>query len=66
MEHSPELAMIEVATAHFQPSYARALTTRGNARRALGDYHKALGDLNRALELEPDNAVALCHRGATR
>ena len=36
---------------------------RGNAHFTLGDFHKALSDFDRAVEIKPENAIAIYNRG---
>ena len=53
----------------FKPSRAVTATTHineGNLRYAAGDYLAAIAAFNRAIQVEPNSAIAYCNRGAVR
>src|SRR5262249_3433579 len=45
------------------PSYAIALTNRGQAHQQAGDYDRAIADLDEAIRINPNSATAFNQRG---
>jgi tetratricopeptide (TPR) repeat protein len=51
-----------VQVVHVEPKNQRALSNRGVSYRYVRQYDRSVADLTRALELDPNDKLALYHR----